>query len=51
MPKYLALQIFKGKLEYDEVIEKFPQFADDINNELTELGYIFESEEDNNEGS
>lgn len=30
MAKYLARQIKMGKLDYDEVIAKYPQFKDEI---------------------
>lgn len=30
MPKYLARQIRNGKLDYEEVVAKFPQYKDDI---------------------
>ena len=30
MAKYLARQIKMGKLDYDEVVEKYPQFKDEI---------------------
>lgn len=30
MAKYLARQIKMGKLDYDEVISKYPQFKDEI---------------------
>lgn len=30
MAKYLARQIKMDKLDYDEVIEKYPQFKDEI---------------------
>lgn len=30
MAKYLASQIKKGKLNYNEVIAKYPQFKDEI---------------------
>lgn len=30
MAKYLARQIKMGKLDYDEVIKKYPQFKNEI---------------------
>lgn len=30
MAKYLASQIKKGKLNYDEVVAKYPQFKEEI---------------------
>lgn len=30
MASYLGNQIYKGKLEYDEVIAKYPDFKSDI---------------------
>lgn len=30
MAKYLARQIKMGKLDYKEVVEKYPQFKEDI---------------------
>lgn len=30
MAKYLARQIKMGKLDYDEVVKKYPQFKDEI---------------------
>lgn len=30
MAKYLARQIKMGKLNYDEVVAKYPQFKDEI---------------------
>ena len=30
MAKYLARQIKNGKLDYGEVVEKYPQFKNDI---------------------
>ena len=34
MAKYLARQIKLGKLDYDEVIEKYQQYKDEIDNIL-----------------
>ena len=34
MAKYLARQIKNGKLDYEEVIEKYPQFKEEIDNIL-----------------
>ena len=34
MARYLARQIQKGKLEYEEVILKFPNLKDEIDAEL-----------------
>lgn len=30
MPSYLAKQIYNGALEYNQVVEKYPQFKEDI---------------------
>lgn len=30
MAKYLARQIKNGKLDYEEVVERYPQFKDEI---------------------
>ncbi len=37
MAKYLALQIHKGKLVYDDVIGLYPQFKADVDAELAKL--------------
>ena len=37
MSKYLALQIYKEKLDYDDVILKYPTFKDEIDAELEML--------------
>lgn len=37
MSKYLASQIYKGKLEYDAVIEKYPTLKEEIDAELALL--------------
>ena len=34
MAAYLANQIMQGKLDYDEVIAKYPQLKDDIDSIL-----------------
>lgn len=34
MVRYLALRIMKGKLSYDEVIAKYPQYKDEIDEYL-----------------
>ena len=39
MAKYLAQRIFQGKLNYDEVVAKYPQFKDDIDRYLEEWGW------------
>lgn len=36
MEKYLVLQIEHGKLEYKDVIERFPQYKEDIDHILKE---------------
>ena len=36
MAKYLARQIKNGKLDYDEVIAKYPQYKDEIDEILAE---------------
>lgn len=35
MAKYLARQIKLGKLNYDEVVAKYPQFKEEIDNILS----------------
>lgn len=30
MAKYLAMRIKQGKLDYDEVVARYPQFKDEI---------------------
>lgn len=37
MGKYLADQIYRGRLDYDEVIAKYPQFKFDIDARLESL--------------
>ena len=39
MAAYLANQIMQGKLDYDEVIAKYPQIKDDIDSILDKNGY------------
>ena len=34
MPKYLAMRIKAGKLDYDEVVTKYPEFKDEIDSIL-----------------
>lgn len=34
MAEYLAMRIDKGKLDYDLVVSKYPQFKDEIDNIL-----------------
>ena len=34
MARYLATQIEKGKLDYDFIVKKYPQFKDEIDNYL-----------------
>lgn len=34
MAKYLARQISMGKLDYDEVVARYPQFKDEIDSIL-----------------
>lgn len=36
MAKYLAMRIKTGKLEYDEVIAKYPEFKEEIDKYLAE---------------
>lgn len=50
MPKYLAMQIFKGILLYEEVVTKFPTFKDDIDYELDILGWMIDRTEESKEG-
>lgn len=38
MALYLAQRIFKGKLDYDAVIRKYPQFKNEIDTYLNEWG-------------
>lgn len=40
MAAYLAMRIEKGKLNYNEVVAKFPQFKEDIDIILTADGYV-----------
>ena len=40
MAQYLALRIFKGKLDYDEVVAKYPRLKSDIDAYLEEWGWI-----------
>ena len=37
MARYLAKQIYAGKLDYDAVIAKYPQFKDEIDAFLKEM--------------
>lgn len=39
MARYLAQRIFQGKLDYDAVIAKYPQFKDEIDAYLEEWGW------------
>lgn len=39
MAAYLANQIMQGKLNYDEVIAKYPQLKNDIDAILDKNGY------------
>lgn len=39
MGKYLAERIFKGKLKYDTVIEKYPLFKEEIDYWLAAWGW------------
>ena len=36
MARYLAQRIKEGKLDYDEVIKKYPQFKEEIDRILAE---------------
>lgn len=38
MAAYLALQILKGKLSYEKVLSKYPQYKDDIDTILIAEG-------------
>ena len=40
MAAYLANQIMQGKLDYDEVIAKYPQLKDDSDSILDKNGYM-----------
>ena len=40
MEAYLAMRIEKGKLNYNTVVEKYPQFKEDIDLILTSDGYV-----------
>jgi len=40
MGAYLALRIQKGKLDYDTVITKFPQYQDEVNEILRSNGFV-----------
>ena len=37
MAKYLAMRIKQGKLNYDDVVAKYPQYQDEIDNILDEV--------------
>lgn len=37
MAKYLAMRIKQGKLNYDDVIAKYPQYQDEIDSILNEV--------------
>ena len=37
MAKYLASQIYKGKLKYDDIIARYPNLKDEIDAELANL--------------
>ena len=41
MAKYLARQIKMGKLDYDEVVTKYPQFKDEIDKILGKWYTVF----------
>ena len=38
MARYLARQIYNGKLDYDAVVAKYPQYKDEIDEILADLG-------------
>lgn len=40
MEKYLRTRIVKGKLNYNDVINKYPQYKEKIDALLAEDGYI-----------
>jgi len=40
MAKYLANRIFGGYLDYDEVIAKYPQYKEGIDDWLERLGWF-----------
>ena len=37
MAKYLAMRIEQGKLNYEEVVFKYPQYQDEIDSILNEV--------------
>lgn len=39
MARYLAKQIYKGKMDYDEVIATYPEYKDQIDEVLKDLGW------------
>lgn len=39
MAEYLAKRIYQGKLDYDEVIAKYPQYKEEIDAYLEEWGW------------
>ena len=39
MAKYLAKRIYNHKLDYQEVVEHYPNLKDDIDTELAKLGW------------
>lgn len=45
MVNYLAAQITKGSLKYSEVIEKYPDLKEEIDEVLKKKGYIVKEEE------
>ncbi len=40
MAAYFAMRLEKGKLNYNTVVKKYPQFKDDIDVILTADGYV-----------
>ena len=44
MAAYLAMRIQQGKLRYDEVVAKYPEFKEDIDHILEEAAKHKESE-------
>ena len=40
MAAYFAMRLEKGKLNYNDVIARYPQFKDEIDQIIAEDGYI-----------
>ena len=40
MVKYLIMRLEDGKINYDRVVEKYPQYKDEIDSILSADGYV-----------